>query len=84
MIAGLLILKKKITYGKYVFIYNIYFSGLGSRASAAYTPQRNCHIIILKFSWMFKPVPKQTINLFRFYLHTSGFNFEAIRLVAET
>ena len=44
---------------------------------AARQPRVSFSEIVKKFSWMSKPVPKQTLHLFELFMHTSEFQFEA-------
>ena len=62
--------------------FNKIWKDFGQGLSAAHQPcLSGCEIVILfstlKFSWMSEPVPKQTIHLLVFFMHTRGFKFEA-------
>ena len=49
-------------------------NGQSQGSAAACKPHRNYHIITLKFSWISKPVPKQTIHLFGIIFTQAGLN----------
>ena len=52
----------------------------GSHASAACKPQLNRHIITFKFSWMSKPITKQTTHHFGiFFCSKMGLNLMLMR-----